>query len=94
MNQDNNSNNKNLDKTDSQVDLGDWDPDRFPTSPKVVFKRSLLLFFFLGALCFSVYQCSEHEEPSKNSIKSDNTSLNSTNELENSPFGDGEDEVR
>jgi len=45
--------------------LGDWSPDYFPTSPKTIFKRSLILLLGVGVLCFSVAYCSEHEETSK-----------------------------
>ena len=56
--------------------LGDWSPDYFPVSAKPIFRRSLLLLLGVGALCFSVAYCSEHEEVSteKNSQDSSDPS--------------------
>ncbi len=76
-------------KQNEQVDLGDWDPDRFPTSAKPVFKKSILLVFFLGALCFLLYQCSEHEESPESATKSSG----SPPDIEEvNPFGDQDEE--
>jgi hypothetical protein len=72
-------------------DLGDWDPDHFPTSAKPVFRKSVLLVFFLGALCFLVYQCSEHETPRKPASSDSFGDLGET--LEDNPFGDEEEEL-
>lgn len=77
-------------KQNEQNNLGDWRPDYFPTSPKTVFKRSFLLTFFLGALCFSVYQCSEHDGANNTPQGSDNIS----DQEPVNPFGDqDEDEI-
>jgi hypothetical protein len=78
-------------KQNEQVDpdLGDWDPDYFPISPKPVFRKSFLLLFFLGALCFFVYQCSVHEEHTRPAPK--DSYYNPADSEQGNPFGDGEE---
>jgi len=75
-------------KKNDDPDLGDWSPDYFPTSPVSVFKKTILLFFFLGGLAFWVAQCSEDPNPStdkKPKSPADDRVLDTSN-----PFSDEE----
>lgn len=58
------SQDKNKREEPVNPNLGDWSPDYFPSSPKTVFKRSLILLLGVGVLCFSVAYCSRHAETS------------------------------
>jgi hypothetical protein len=85
--------NKKQKEENEALDLGDWSPDHFPTSPKSVFRKTSLLVVVIAALCFLLYQCSEHETGSRDSKSSEQEQNSIQNQAPGNPFGDEEDEL-
>ena len=52
-------------KEAAKLDLGDWSPDYFPTSPKSVFKKALIWLLSIALLCtlLAIWSKSDSIEP-------------------------------
>ncbi len=80
-----------------KLDLGDWSPDYFPTSPKTVFKKALIWLLTIVILCallaiWSKSDSIESNTAEKNKVQNASSGFKLEDSSENKQDEDRQDE--